>query len=60
MPVVEVPKQLKCQRCTHKWTPRTREVLTCPKCKSPYWNKRKMNHTKEENHNGSSRGRSKG
>jgi|APSaa5957512535_1039671.scaffolds.fasta_scaffold89958_2 hypothetical protein len=38
-------EQLECTRCDRKWWPRLDEsgvsVLpkTCPKCKSPYWNK---------------------
>jgi len=33
-----------CERCNHKWTPRTKidELPTiCPRCKSPYWNKQR-------------------
>ena len=30
----------KCERCSHKWAPRTEEhPRVCPKCKSPYWDK---------------------
>ena len=31
----------KCDRCGHEWIPRDteREPETCPKCKSPYWNR---------------------
>jgi Zn finger protein HypA/HybF involved in hydrogenase expression len=36
--------KLKCLRCGHKWNPRKEEILICPKCKSPYW-KRKKNET---------------
>ena len=33
-------KAYKCDRCSHKWIPRNKELPTiCPKCKSPYWNK---------------------
>jgi hypothetical protein len=35
---VEIPK-LKCKRCPHEWIPRTDDVRTCPKCRSPYWDK---------------------
>ena len=30
-----------CSRCGHRWFPRenTEEPCTCPKCKSPYWNR---------------------
>jgi len=37
-------EMLKCERCGHTWKPRKEEVLICPKCKSPYWN-RKRKHT---------------
>jgi len=31
-----------CERCGHKWVPRSsKKPIVCPKCKSPYWNKRK-------------------
>ena len=33
--------QLTCQRCNHKWFPRSTEVVICPNCKSPYWDKKK-------------------
>jgi Zn finger protein HypA/HybF involved in hydrogenase expression len=33
--------QLTCQRCAHKWFPRSTEVVICPHCKSPYWDKKK-------------------
>lgn len=32
-------KQLYCKRCGHRWYPRQSEVRTCPKCRSPYWDK---------------------
>lgn len=36
---IELPT-LTCKRCNHKWIPRTTQLpTTCPKCKSPYWNK---------------------
>ena len=29
-----------CDRCTHEWIPRgDGQPLTCPKCRSPYWNR---------------------
>lgn len=40
-------KKLKCKRCDHEWIPRKKEVVVCPECKSPYWNKEKNN--KKEN-----------
>lgn len=33
---------LKCIRCLHKWFPRRQNLpKVCPKCKSPYWNKKR-------------------
>jgi hypothetical protein len=31
----------KCERCGHEWVPRESDQApaTCPKCKSPYWNR---------------------
>jgi len=30
----------KCERCGHKWAPRSKKKpIICPKCKSPYWNR---------------------
>lgn len=30
--------KLACVRCNHKWLPRKPVVMTCPNCRSPYWN----------------------
>ncbi len=32
----------KCERCGHGWTPRQREIKVCPKCKSPYWDRKRI------------------
>ena len=32
---------LQCWRCSHRWVPRKAEVRVCPRCHSPYWDKRK-------------------
>ena len=34
---------LKCNRCNHEWI-RRQEIKpkTCPKCRSPYWNKARV------------------
>jgi rubrerythrin len=33
-----------CERCNHTWLPRSEEAPeTCPKCRSPYWNKPRQN-----------------
>jgi predicted Zn-ribbon and HTH transcriptional regulator len=30
----------RCKRCGHDWIPKAAGVpTTCPKCKSPYWNR---------------------
>ena len=34
--------QLECKRCGHKWLPRKDEVMICPKCKSPYWDRERI------------------
>ena len=34
-------KKVKCKRCGHEWVPRKEEIIICPKCKSPYWNRDK-------------------
>ena len=40
----------RCQRCNHHWAPRNgtgyrdkEDPKTCPKCKTPYWNKPRIN-----------------
>ncbi|MBD3252876.1 hypothetical protein GF386_04040 [Candidatus Pacearchaeota archaeon] len=39
--------EYKCERCDHRWIGRTKEIpITCPKCRSPYWNKPKKNENK--------------
>ena len=44
---------LVCKRCGYQWNPRKPEVIACPQCKSPYWNKEyTYNMKKEENKNG--------
>jgi hypothetical protein len=31
-----------CERCSHKWVPRDKKrPVVCPKCKSPYWDKKR-------------------
>ena len=45
-------KGYKCERCSHEWIPRkTKYPVTCPKCKSPYWDKPRVNKIKEESKN---------
>lgn len=34
-------KAFRCERCEHKWQPRSSDTpRVCPKCKSPYWDRR--------------------
>ncbi len=35
---IKLGEKLKCLRCGYEWLPRTEEVFTCAKCRSPYWN----------------------
>lgn len=37
MTKIQLPQQLECKRCHHKWIPRTEDVKICPNCKSAYW-----------------------
>ena len=39
---INLPKKLNCKRCKHSWVPRKGEVTVCPKCKSPYWNTKRV------------------
>lgn len=45
--VIEPPKprwQSSCTRCGYSWTRRAyRLPVQCPKCKSPYWNRKRRN-----------------
>ncbi len=36
-----------CKRCGHKWVPRKPKVMTCAKCRSPYWNTDKQSETQQ-------------
>jgi len=37
-------KAYKCERCSHEWQPRkSKYPVTCPHCKSPYWDKERVN-----------------
>ena len=35
--------KLKCERCGHQWVPKKEEIRQCPKCKSPWWDKKNAN-----------------
>ena len=41
----------RCERCEHEWLPREpgQAPTTCPKCKSPYWNKPRQDSINPEN-----------
>ncbi len=39
MTKVEMPAKQQCLRCGHEWVPRLAEIVACPKCRSPYWNR---------------------
>jgi len=34
-------QKLKCKRCGYSWVPRAEEVRVCPRCHSPYWDRKK-------------------
>ena len=36
-------KKYKCERCDHEWVPRVEEIRVCPKCRSPYWDRKRKN-----------------
>lgn len=41
----------KCERCGHTWVPRSTtegEPVICPKCKSPYWNRPRVDPIKKK------------
>ncbi len=40
--IIKMTNKLKCLKCKYKWKPRTKEVKTCPRCKSYTWNKEKV------------------
>ena len=41
MPQVTL-KGFRCERCQHEWLPRTaRKPTICPRCKSPYWDRKR-------------------
>jgi len=35
--------KLECKRCGHIWVPKKEEIRICPRCKSPYWDRKKQN-----------------
>ena len=45
--IVKLGEKIKCLRCDYEWLPRTEEVFTCAKCRSPYWN---VPRTMKKNH----------
>ena len=34
-----------CKRCGYEWVPRKDKPITCPRCRSPYWNKDRINNS---------------
>jgi len=34
-------KKEKCLRCNHEFVKRIDKPIVCPKCKSPYWNRKR-------------------
>ena len=44
--IIDITKKgFKCFRCRNEWIPQDIKdrPVTCPKCKSPYWNKPRKN-----------------
>jgi hypothetical protein len=41
-------KSVVCKRCGWTWTPRKSVILTCPHCKSPYWDRERQKKVREE------------
>lgn len=37
----EIGELITCKRCGHKWKARKPEVMSCPKCRSAYYNRYK-------------------
>jgi len=42
-----------CERCGYEWESRLVNIkpITCPRCKSPYWNKKRKNGRNKSNKN---------
>ena len=40
-------EKLKCKRCGHEWVARKDYVITCSKCRSPYWDRERKSEKKE-------------
>jgi predicted Zn-ribbon and HTH transcriptional regulator len=34
--------EIVCKRCGHTWIARTKDIKRCPKCKSCYWDRKKI------------------
>lgn len=34
-------KKKKCLRCDSSWVSRVKKPVQCPRCKSPFWNKKR-------------------
>jgi len=44
---VKMIKILKCKRCEHEWASKQEHPLICPKCKSPYWDRKRRERKSE-------------
>lgn len=40
--------KIECKRCGHRWIPRQVEIRMCPKCKSIWYDKPKINKSKKD------------
>lgn len=41
--IIQVPRCI-CERCGNKWVARSEaRPMTCPKCRSPYWDRKRVN-----------------
>jgi len=45
--MVKLPT-VKCNRCGHEWIPRVENPKWCAKCRSPYWNKKRVRNVGEK------------
>jgi len=44
-----IRKGFRCNRCGFEWIPRSSKTpISCPKCRSKYWNKLRVRHRKQE------------
>ncbi|MBC8386587.1 MAG: hypothetical protein H8E13_00845 [Actinobacteria bacterium] len=49
MKVMKERKLYQCNRCNWKWMGRKEKPpVTCPRCRSPYWSRERVNKTKKD------------